>query len=260
MASSDPVVRLSGMLRLLTSGFAVLDPLYSVMRRDLAVMPRRNILREDEVFAIRLALAGPWGHVPAPLARRHRSEVSSATSSQLLDVPGWHRHAMDALLCRELLDWIARSPLDPSSAGEHGPRCSGCTRAASATRCCAESPSSNGWRAGRAACRPRVPRDPRGDASTDQPGGRGPLPRSGHPAAAPARGADARPTVPAWGRHSAPATSPSSPSAIAVTSSWRASCAAVSTASSPTEVEHVLVVPGPTSGSSPRWRAAVAAS
>jgi glycosyltransferase involved in cell wall biosynthesis len=113
MASSNPVVRLSAMLRLLTSGFAVLDPLYSVMRRDLAVLPRRNILREDEVFAVRLAMAGPWGHVRAPLARRHRSEVSSAHLVQLLDVPGWHRHAIDALQCRELLDWIARSSLDP---------------------------------------------------------------------------------------------------------------------------------------------------
>jgi glycosyltransferase involved in cell wall biosynthesis len=112
MASSDPVVRLSGMLRLLTSGFAVLDPLYSMMRRDLAVLPRRNILREDEVFAIRLALAGPWGHVPATLARRHRSEVSSAHLVELLGVPRWHRHAMDVLQCRELLDWVASSSLD----------------------------------------------------------------------------------------------------------------------------------------------------
>jgi glycosyltransferase involved in cell wall biosynthesis len=113
LASSDPIIRLAGMLTLLTSGFAVLDPLYSLMRRDLAVLPRRNILREDEVFAIRLALAGPWGHVPAPLARRHRSEVSSAHLVELLDVPRWHRHAMDALQCRELLDWIARSSLGP---------------------------------------------------------------------------------------------------------------------------------------------------
>ena len=103
----------SGMLRLLTSGFAVLDPLYSMMRRDLAVLPRRNILRQDEVFAIRLALAGPWGHVPATLARRHRSEASSAHLVELLGVPGWHRHAMDVMQCRELLDWIASSSLDP---------------------------------------------------------------------------------------------------------------------------------------------------
>jgi glycosyltransferase involved in cell wall biosynthesis len=113
MGSSDPIVRVSGMLRLLTGGFAVLDPLYSVIRRDLAVLPRRNILREDEVFAIRLALAGPWGHVPETLAGRHRSEVSSAHLVQLLGVPSWHRHAMDALQCRELLGWISRSSLDP---------------------------------------------------------------------------------------------------------------------------------------------------
>ena len=28
------------------------------------------MLREDQVFAARLALAGPWGHVAAPLAGR----------------------------------------------------------------------------------------------------------------------------------------------------------------------------------------------
>ena len=139
MSSSDPVVRLSGMLRLLTSGFAVLDPLYSMMRRDLAVLPRRNILREDEVFAVRLALAGPWGHVPAPLARRHRSEVSSAHLVELLGVPSWHRHAMDVVavprargLDRALIARRAAAPASasrsaadvrPPQAPEGGARC-----------------------------------------------------------------------------------------------------------------------------------------
>jgi glycosyltransferase involved in cell wall biosynthesis len=112
MSSSDPVERFAEMLRLLTSGFTLLDPLYATMRRDLAVMPRRNILREDQVFAARLALAGPWGHVPAPLALRRRGESSAADLARLLGVPGWHRHIRALLQCRELSEWISRSSLD----------------------------------------------------------------------------------------------------------------------------------------------------
>jgi glycosyltransferase involved in cell wall biosynthesis len=114
LSSGDPVERFAEMLWLLTSGFSLLDPLYGMMRRELAVLPRRNILREDEVFAARLALAGPWGHVPATLAHRNRSEVAASRLVRLLDVPNWQRHAMDLLQCRELSGWIARSTLDPA--------------------------------------------------------------------------------------------------------------------------------------------------
>ncbi|MBA2954220.1 glycosyltransferase family 2 protein [Nocardioides sp. CGMCC 1.13656] len=112
LSSSDPVERFAEMLRLMTAGFALLDPLYAMMRREVAVMPRRNILREDEIFAARLALAGPWGHVPATLARRSRSETDVPELVRLLGVPSWHRHAMDLLQCRELSHWIGRSDLD----------------------------------------------------------------------------------------------------------------------------------------------------
>jgi glycosyltransferase involved in cell wall biosynthesis len=114
LASADPVERFTEMLWLLTSGSALLDPLYGMMRRDVSVLPRRNILREDEVFAARLALAGPWGHVAAPLARRHRSEVPATRLACLLGVPSWHRHAAEVLQCRELLHWIGQSSLDPA--------------------------------------------------------------------------------------------------------------------------------------------------
>jgi glycosyltransferase involved in cell wall biosynthesis len=112
LACADPLERFGEMLRLLTSGYALLDPLYATMRREVAVLPRRNMLREDEIFACRLALAGPWGHVPAALARRHRSQVQKADLVRLLGVPGWHRHAMDLLMSRELWGWIDRSALD----------------------------------------------------------------------------------------------------------------------------------------------------
>lgn len=112
LASPDPVERFAGMLRLLTSDFATLDPLYAMMRRDLATMPRRNMLREDQVFAARLALAGPWGHVAAPLASRRREEGTASGLAQLLDVPGWHRHIRILLQCHEMSRWIGQSTLD----------------------------------------------------------------------------------------------------------------------------------------------------
>ncbi len=113
-----------------------------MMRRDLAVLPRRNMLREDEIFAARLALAGPWGHVPVPLAHRHRSEVPTARSraparrSELAPA----RHGRPA---------VPRAPATGSpslrwtrsSAGAPVSRSCACTPAASATSCGVESPS-----------------------------------------------------------------------------------------------------------------------
>ena len=114
LSSPDPVERFAGMLRLLTTDFATLDPLYGVMRRELATIPRRNMLREDQVFAARLALAGPWGHVAAPLAGRRREEGTASGLAALLDVPRWRRHVRVMLQCRELSHWVALSSLDPA--------------------------------------------------------------------------------------------------------------------------------------------------
>ena len=82
----------------------------------------RNMLREDEIFAARLALAGPWGHVPAPAraaataSRGHRRR----TWRRLLGVPAWHRHARIAAAVPELsrLDRavLARPRAAPASA------------------------------------------------------------------------------------------------------------------------------------------------
>ena len=112
LSSSDAVTRFAEMLRLLTSGFARLDPGYATMRRDLALLPRRNMLREDQVFAARLALAGPWGHVAAPLAGRRREEGTASGLAHLLGVPGWRRHVRVILQCQELSHWVWESSLD----------------------------------------------------------------------------------------------------------------------------------------------------
>ena len=114
LASEDPVERLAGVLRMQTDHYAKFDPLYGVIRRGVATMPRRNMLREDLVFAERMALAGPWGHLPAPLARRRRDPGTRASMADLLEIAGWRRHPRVLLQCRELSQWISRSDLDPA--------------------------------------------------------------------------------------------------------------------------------------------------
>lgn len=106
LSSSDPVVRHGEMLRLMTLPYTFLDPLYGLIRREAALVPRRNRLGEDQVFAAGLALRGPWGHVPQVLATRQRSETSVGALVDLLGVPGWHAHARDLLQSGEFLAGI----------------------------------------------------------------------------------------------------------------------------------------------------------
>jgi glycosyltransferase involved in cell wall biosynthesis len=105
--SQDPIVRLSEMLRLLNESHLIIDPLYGMVRRDPVVhIERRNMLREDEVFATKLALAGPWGHVPEVLAKRNWKHETPGILVRRLDVPQWQAHFVNTLECREMLRWV----------------------------------------------------------------------------------------------------------------------------------------------------------
>jgi|SRR5882757_2304102 len=107
LRSDDPVVRLTEMLRLLNKSHLIIDPLYGMLRRDsVAGIDRRNMLREDEVFATKLALAGPWGHVPEVLAKRNWKHEVPSTLARRLDVPAWQAHFATTLQCREMLAWV----------------------------------------------------------------------------------------------------------------------------------------------------------
>ena len=107
LASDDPVDRFVEMLRLLNESHLVIDPLYGMSRRaTVAAIPRRNMLREDEVFATKLALAGPWRHIPDVLAERvWRTERLSAVARRL-DVPSWQWRFATVLQAREMLRWL----------------------------------------------------------------------------------------------------------------------------------------------------------
>jgi glycosyltransferase involved in cell wall biosynthesis len=114
LRSPDPIARLTEILRLLNESRLLIDPLYAMMRRSpVAALPRRNMLREDEVFAVKLALAGPWGHVPEVLARRGWQPDRMKNIARRLDVPTWQTHVSTTLQCAELLRWLRRADLNP---------------------------------------------------------------------------------------------------------------------------------------------------
>ncbi|MEU4572370.1 glycosyltransferase family 2 protein [Nonomuraea sp. NPDC023979] len=107
LASGDPVERFTEMLRLLNESHLLIDPLYGMLRRGPATgIPRRNMLREDEVFAAKLALAGPWAHVNEVLAHRNWRQERISGVARRLDVPSWQSRLANTLQCRELLAWV----------------------------------------------------------------------------------------------------------------------------------------------------------
>jgi glycosyltransferase involved in cell wall biosynthesis len=112
LASHDPLVRFTEILRLLNESRLLVDPLYGLVRRaPVAVIPRRNMLKEDEVFATKLALAGPWGHVPAVLAHRNTRNERMGDIARRLGVPAWQAHLASTLQCREILRWLPHAGL-----------------------------------------------------------------------------------------------------------------------------------------------------
>ena len=112
LGSDDPVERFTELMHLLNTSHLMIDPLYGMMRRDVvAAIPRRNMLHEDEVFAAKLALAGPWGHVPEVLARRVWKDDQVAALGRRLDVPMWQWRIRNALQARETARWLGETGL-----------------------------------------------------------------------------------------------------------------------------------------------------
>lgn len=112
LGSDDPVTRFTEYLRLLNASHLLIDPLYGMVRREPVVrIERRNMLREDEVYATKLALAGPWGHVPEVLARRSWKTETPSILARRLDVPSWQAHFATTLQCTEMLRWLAQCDL-----------------------------------------------------------------------------------------------------------------------------------------------------
>jgi glycosyltransferase involved in cell wall biosynthesis len=111
--SDDPVTRFAEVLRLLPEPYFPVDPLYALYRREAVVhIKRRNMLNEDQVFATKLALAGPWGHVPEVTLRRNWTPEPMSALARKLDVPRWQTHFVNTLQCAEMLRWLNECELD----------------------------------------------------------------------------------------------------------------------------------------------------
>jgi glycosyltransferase involved in cell wall biosynthesis len=108
LRSDDPAVRFAELMRMLNASHLMIDPMYGTMRRDVAVaLPRRNMLHEDEIFAGKLALAGPWAHVPEVLAHRHWNDDSVSRLGHMLGVPRWQWRMRNALQARESAAYVS---------------------------------------------------------------------------------------------------------------------------------------------------------
>jgi glycosyltransferase involved in cell wall biosynthesis len=112
LASADPMKRFDAVLEILNARTFVVDPLYALMRRPPIVdIPRENMFHEDQLYAVKLALAGPWVHVPLVLAGRSTTSVHGSVTARRLEVPAWQLRTRTSLLCQGLVREIAASRL-----------------------------------------------------------------------------------------------------------------------------------------------------
>ncbi len=80
----------------------------------VADIPRRNMLCEDEIFATKLLLTAPWGHVPEVLAHRLVTPIPLPALARRLGVPTWQAYFDTALQCRGMLRAVGDADLTPS--------------------------------------------------------------------------------------------------------------------------------------------------
>jgi glycosyltransferase involved in cell wall biosynthesis len=115
MRSARPLERFTEMLRMLNESRLLLDPIYGMMRQDLvAHIPRPVMLFEDQIFAARLALAGPFGHLDEVLScRRSKPFPRLNVTARRLGVPRWQAKLATTLQCRELLTAVREADLSP---------------------------------------------------------------------------------------------------------------------------------------------------
>ncbi|GAA1013582.1 hypothetical protein Aple_087820 [Acrocarpospora pleiomorpha] len=118
--SDDPAERVAELSRLLNESYLIIDPLYGMVRRAqvAAMSPRRNMPREDQVFAARLAMGGPWEHINEVLASRHWDIKHRGKLARRLGVPTWKGYCSTLLQCRETLYWARAQVSDGTLTSE----------------------------------------------------------------------------------------------------------------------------------------------
>jgi glycosyltransferase involved in cell wall biosynthesis len=114
LRSDRPVERFSELLRLFNESHLLIDPLYGMLRQArVARVPRPIMVHEDQVFAARLALAGPFGHIGEVLSyRREGPFTRKAVTARRLGVPAWQAYVATPLQCRQLRAATREAELD----------------------------------------------------------------------------------------------------------------------------------------------------
>ncbi len=120
LRSSRPLERFKGLLYVLAESDVDLDVLYGMVRPGpVAALPRPVVMNEDQVFAARLALAGPFGHIDEILSFRHAPPFGTrAATARRLGIPVWQARVPNLVMCRELSTAVAEARLDPGERRE----------------------------------------------------------------------------------------------------------------------------------------------
>jgi glycosyltransferase involved in cell wall biosynthesis len=114
MRSAERADRFVAMLKMLNEDAAI-DPLASVMRREpVTRIHRHNMMREDQIFATQLALAGPWDHTPEVLLSRRWKHASRLELAAYLDLPAWQGRFTTAFQTRELMRVVSDAGFSPA--------------------------------------------------------------------------------------------------------------------------------------------------
>jgi glycosyltransferase involved in cell wall biosynthesis len=120
LRSPRPLERFKGLLYVLAESDVDLDVLYGMVRPGpVAALPRPVVMNEDQVFAARLALAGPFGHIDEILSFRHAPPFGTrAATARRLGIPVWQARVPNIVMCRELSTAVAEARLDPGERRE----------------------------------------------------------------------------------------------------------------------------------------------
>ena len=120
LRSPRPLERFKGLLYVLAESDVDLDVLYGMVRPGIvAALPRPVVMHEDQVFAARLALAGPFRHIDEILSYRDQPPFGThAATARRLGIPVWQARVPNLVLCRELSIAVQEVGLDPGELRE----------------------------------------------------------------------------------------------------------------------------------------------
>jgi glycosyltransferase involved in cell wall biosynthesis len=117
VTSSEPHARFGRMLWFLHQPHWLMDPIFSLYRRDVLLSTRlhRHMARADRILAAELSLKGPYAHVPRHLSNRRLVYETESDVTRRVQAPEGER-AIDSQWKRlsELFDVIRTAPLTPA--------------------------------------------------------------------------------------------------------------------------------------------------